>query len=132
MRGVRRRPGMRGHYLSPQQVLWHEETLTRFMSHCDVARASVETDRGVPREQRFEIEVRELGNTCRRFLDRAVVDVLQDHAAATEDRVPREEVAPLPAAEKQRDVAVAVPRCLEDLQLQVADRDTVCLPHLAR
>src|SRR4051812_15252475 len=102
------------------------------MSHRDVARAAVETDRGVPREQRVELEVSQLGDTCGRFLDRAVVDVLQDHAAATEDSVPREEVASLLAAEKQRDMAIAMPRRLEDLQLQAADRDAIALPHLAR
>src|SRR5215204_5731144 len=60
------------------------------------------------------------------------MNVLQDHAATVEDRVSREEVAPLPAVENQRDMAVTMPRRLKDFEFEVAYWDAIAFPHFLR
>src|SRR5215213_6558985 len=97
-----------------------------------MAHAAIEANRGVPRQQGVEFQLRELGNARRRFLDRAVVDVLQHDPAAAEDRVAREEVSSRSAAQEERNMTVAMAWRFEDFQLEVADWNAISLPHLVR
>jgi hypothetical protein len=84
----------------------------------------------VPRQQRVKFELSQLADTRRRFLNRAIVNVLEDDLPAAEHGVTGEEIAPLTTSHQQRHVTIAVPGRLENFEGEVANRDTITLAHL--